>query len=865
MQPALAHREVRRPQLEARLDEVVPGGVALLSASAGFGKSVLVRQWTSRRPALRVAALSLTSRHDDAVTLARNLVATICAAAPEVDPTALGLSTASGGSLGEDFVDRLQECLATIEGDIVLVIEDLHVLSNRAILADLGSLASSLPATTRMVATTRSDPPWHLPRLRLAGTLTEIRSADLAFEGRQAKTLLVTVARRELSDEVVTELVDHTDGWAAGLQLAAISLRTAVDPVEFVTSFTGSDQLVSEYLLDEVIERQEEEVRDFLLQTSILDQLTPELCDAVTGEGNASRMLVELYRRSMFLIPLESGGTIFRYHHLFAEVLRYRLAIDGPEPARQLHRRAAGWLIAHGHEEQGIEHLIRAGDHDEAVRTIATVGHRLFERGESATVVRWLDDLGATSPDSTVEAMVHLMAAQIGADDAQGAAETYRRILRSADLTPGERTVAHTLYATQVTRGLAPETVIELTAEVRTSLVSLGPDDIVDFLGVGGLESVRLMNEHSAALAHFLGGDLHRAADLIERARAFSGMAYPLWRIHLLGSLALVRAWQGHSTDALGIARTALEAARDFGVSRHQACVLAYLATALVHLDRVELEDAERTLAETRPRVLTRSATVAYFDLHGTLEAWLTALREGSAEALEVLREPAAAGTEAPVLREGRRALRMRLLVGAGNLAAAKALLGGAPSTGELSAARVDLSLADKDARAARVALDAWTPEEDNLRDSVRHLLRTFAVLEAEGDDREARKWLERAVAAARGDRLRWPFLEVPAALRALRRNPLPDSSWLTTDLVWKAAVAMNPRVGAQDGLTEPLTQRELDVLAYLPGRMRNQEIAADMYVSVNTVKTHVASIYRKLGVTERNEAVERATGLGLL
>jgi LuxR family maltose regulon positive regulatory protein len=461
--------------------------------------------------------------------------------------------------------------------------------------------------------------------------------------------------------------------------------------------------------------------------------------------------------------------------------------------------------------------------------------------------------------------MLSLMAAQFGADDPQGAAETYRRILRRTDLTPGERTVADTLYSTQVTRGLAPETVLALTDQIRTRLSSLGPDDIVDFLGLGGLESVRLMNEHAAALAHFLGGDLHRAAVILERALTFSGMAYPLWRIYMLGSLALVRAWQGHSADALGTARTALDAARDFGVEHHQACVLAHLATALVQLDRVQLDKAERTLAEARPRILARPATIAYFDLHGVLEAWLTALREGSTEALELLREPAAAGTEAPVLREGRRALRMRLLVAAGNLAGAEALLGGAPETGELAAARVDLSLAHSDPRTARAVLDAWTPQEDHLRDSVRHLLRTFAVLEAEGDGRAARESLERAVAAAGGDRLCWPFLEVPASLQALRRNPLPDSSWLTTDLVWKAAVAMNPRVGAQDALTEPLTQRELDVLAYLPGRMRNQEIAADMFVSVNTVKTHVASIYRKLGVTERNEAVERATGLGLL
>ncbi|MGA8047500.1 MAG: AAA family ATPase, partial [Dermatophilaceae bacterium] len=188
--PAPAHGEVSRPHLEARLDAVVPGGVALLSASAGSGKSVLVRQWMAHRSDQRVALLGLTARHDDAATLARDLVEVILAAAPEVDPALGGLGTASGTSLGKDLVDLLLEHLAALEDGLVLVIEDLHVLSNRDVLEDLGSLAAGLPTTTRMVATTRSDPPWRLQRLRLAGTLTEVRSADLAFEGAKAKALL---------------------------------------------------------------------------------------------------------------------------------------------------------------------------------------------------------------------------------------------------------------------------------------------------------------------------------------------------------------------------------------------------------------------------------------------------------------------------------------------------------------------------------------------------------------------------------------------------------------------------------------------------------------------------------------------------
>ena len=862
---SVPHEEVRRPRLEARLDAVVPGGVALLSASAGSGKSVLVHQWFSHRPELRVAVLALTSRHDDAARLRRGLIGSIRAAALEVDEALDGLSAGVGASLGEEVVEMLAEHLATLDRDLVLVLEDLHVLSNRAALADLGRLAAVLPATMRIVATTRLDPPWRLQRLRLAGRLTEIRSADLAFDGEEAEALLESVAQRALSDEVVRTLVDRTDGWAVGLQLAAISLRTAPDPEDFVASFAGSDRLVAEYLLDEVIDRAEPEVQQFLLTTCVLDRLNAELCDAVTTVGNGRQMLDELYRRSMFLVPLDPAGRTYRYHHLFAEVLRYRLAIEGVGQVRELNRRAAQWLIEHGEDERGIEHLIRAGDHDEAVRLTSTMGHRLFERGESATLVRWLILPSADGSGGSAEAMLGLLAAQFGADEAQAATETYRRILRRSGLTEGERIAAHALYSAQVFRGMAPEAILELTDEVRSGLEQIEPSDIPDFLGIGGFESVRVINEHAAGLAHFFLGDLGRAAATFERIRLMPGLVYPLWQVYLLGSLALVRAWQGHATDALAIAQTAIAAAEKFGVRYHQGSVLAHLAVTFVHLDRVDVEAAERSMAQSSHRVMARPGSRAYFDLHAALEAWMAALTEGPTRALELLREPSSTGTEAPALREGRRAFRMRLLVGVGNVAAAQAVLDEATGTSALPSARVDLALARGDTREARAALDGWVPPADDLREAVRHELRTFAVLDAEGDVRGARSSLERAVAAARGDRLRWVFLEVPASLQALRRRPVPDSAWLTSEALWAAAAALNPRLGAQDSLAEPLSQRELDVLAYLPGRMRNQEIATDMFVSVNTVKTHVASIYRKLGVTERDEAVKRATQLGLI
>ncbi len=840
------------------------GGLGLLVASAGSGKSVLLRQWSLSRPGLRVAALALEPRHDDAVVLARELDQVLRVVASEIGAVVGESVRSAGATLGDELVETVRGGLAELTEPVVLVLEDAHVLSNRAVIDDLGRLLTSLPDTARALVSTRRDLPWPLHRLRLVDRFVEIRGADLAFRSTAARNLVEGVSQREVPDALVSTLVKRTEGWAVGLQLAAISLRTAPDPAAFVESFAGSDHLVAEYLLDEVIEQQEPAVRQFLLHTSVLDWMSPELCDAVTGESDGRAMLDELYRRSMFLIPLDLSRGTYRYHNLFADVLRYRLRVEDPAASDGLHHRAARWMLRHGYEEKAVEHLLAAKDPHGAFDVISRVGHHLFERGEAATLVRWLSEIRARDPDGPVDVEINLLAAQLGADDAMGAAETYRRVLRRAELTLGERTTASALYSILVFRGLPPETVLKITAEVRQALPHLHASDVVDFLGIGGCESLEAIAENNAGLALFFLGDLEAAGAAFESVRTLPGLNYPLWRVYALGSLALVRAWQGRCTEALGLARQAVDEGRSFGVMHHQALVHAQQAVALVQLDRLELDAAERSLAEAWRHMSGRIASVTYFDLYEALQARLVAAREGPTAALALLRSPAAAGTEAPVMQDARRALRVRLLLGTGDVAGARALLDGIPGVGELAFARIDLALANDDVTTARQVLRAWEPSSEDLRGLVRWRLREFLLLVSEGDPRGAQASLAEAMALARSDHLRAPFLEVPEALSAVRRGVLPGS-WLAHDGVWDIALRLAPRVQAQASLVEPLTERELAVLAYLPGRLRNQEIAADLFVSVNTVKTHLGNIYRKLGVTERNEAVDRATSLGLL
>ena len=397
---------------------------------------------------------------------------------------------------------------------------------------DLGDLVTRLPSTVRCVVSTRRDPPWTLRRLRLDGRLVELRGTDLAFQEGEARQLLAAVSERDLNDHDVEVLTERTDGWAVGLQLAGISLRHQPDVTAAITSFAGSDRLIAEFLLDEVLEQLEPDIRTFLLQTSVLDWLSVDLCDAVTGAGNARAMLAELEDRSLFVIPLDMSRTNFRYHHLFAELLRYQLKAEDASAARSLHGRAARWLLEHGRAEESIEHLLRAGEHDQAFAEISRLGHRFFERGESATLVRWLTTIKGDDSTAPARVVISLLAAQIAADLPDAAAETYRQLVRRPDLTAGERATADALHTTQVFRSLPPEAVVTTARSVLDVLPSLEDRDVVDFLGMGGTESVRVMAEYDAAIACFLQGHLEQATVRLRRALVLPGAQYPIWRFY---------------------------------------------------------------------------------------------------------------------------------------------------------------------------------------------------------------------------------------------------------------------------------------------------------------------------------------------
>ena len=387
---------VPRPRLAGALDEGLARRLILVCAPAGSGKTALLAGWarSGNRP---VAWLSLDAADNDPVRLWRHVVAALDRARP-------GIAERVGPLLGppappsfEGLVTALINELAAQRGDgeVVLVLDDYHLIDAQPVHVSLGFLLEHLPPGLHLVLASRADPPLPLARLRAGGQLAELRAADLLFTAEEAAALLRESAGADLPATAVAALTARTEGWVAGLQLAALSLRGQADPAGFVAAFSGSHRYVLDYLAEEVLDRQHEELRTFLLETSLLERLSGGLCDAVTGRTDSQAMLERVEQAGLFLVPLDEVRGWWRYHHLFADLLRARLQQQRPGRVPALHRAAAAWCEDHGLADDAVRHALAAGDAAWSMRLVERHADAFLLRSEGATLQRWLAALPA--------------------------------------------------------------------------------------------------------------------------------------------------------------------------------------------------------------------------------------------------------------------------------------------------------------------------------------------------------------------------------------------------------------------------------------------------------------------------------------
>src|SRR5438874_1464422 len=383
---------VLRPRLLERLNEGLHRKLTLISAPAGFGKTTLVSEWAAfvQRP---TAWLSLDEGDNDPIRFLTYLVAAVQTIADGV------LGTLSGGQVmlqspqpppTESILTTLLNDLTTIQDPFVLVLDDYHVIDAKAVDQTLTYLVEHLPPQMHLVIATREDPQLPLARLRARSHLTELRAADLRFTASDAAEFLTQVMGLSLSASDIAALEDHTEGWIAGLQLAALSMQGHQDVPGFIRAFAGDHRYIVDYLVEEVLQRQPEPVRSFLLQTAILDRLNGPLCDAVTGQEEGTARLEALERGNLFVVPLDDKRHWYRYHHLFADVLSAHLMAEQPDQVATLHRRASAWYEQHGSASDAIRHALAAADFARAADLVELGVLAMLRSRQEATLLGWL-------------------------------------------------------------------------------------------------------------------------------------------------------------------------------------------------------------------------------------------------------------------------------------------------------------------------------------------------------------------------------------------------------------------------------------------------------------------------------------------
>ncbi len=840
-------------------ESIPPRGVGLLVAPAGSGKSVLLSHWIGDRDG---CWLSLSAAHNDARRLAADLVQGLHRSYPSFDPSVARLAGGGGGGgrLGESFIDAVIAEFADLPPSVLLVLDDLHHLTNPDILSDLARLLSNLPSTARALVSSRWDLPLRLAQMRLEGTLVELRAAELAFAQDEALEMLQLTSGRDIRPEQASGLLARTDGWAAGLRLAALSLSNVSDIDEFVEHFAGDDRLIVDYLSTKILQDLDEHIRSFLLRTSVLEWLSPGLCTAVTGDENSHATLRNLVEHGLFLTPTQGGADRFRYHQLFADLLRYQFAAEDPAALIQCRRRAASWLLAHHEYAEAVEQLLAAGDHEAAFRILAIEGHRLFEVGEVATLHRLLRQVHDAYPAPPPVVSIHLLGAQVGADEFTAAAENHRQLHQRGDLSPGEKVAADSLVLVLGHGHLAVNELRRIAAQVLEALPHVERSTVPNFSGVGGADSCETMAAFHSSLGSFLAGDLHTCLVGLDDALNLPGTRYPIWRIQVLGLMALANAGRGYLAEAETFAFEALETARAAHAMDHISSSFAHLALAATNDDRLDLATAALHLDAAHASI-SRCRRPLYDALLHLQQVRHAALDDGAEVALTLLRVAPAGRVRRAMIQESLDSIETQLLIRTG--AVREALHKARSTSPSAPAARIDALIATSSIPEARRVLDEWVFQASNLRASIEHGVRTAVVTQQEGNAGHASMLLTEVALKADAQGLLGLFLDTPLAL-GLLRTAVPTRNLPHVRKLLDHRLSTEVRQGS-DQLIEQLTPRELIVLEYLPTRLGNEQIAQALYVSVNTLKTHLRNVYRKLDSPGRDAAVERATSIGLI
>jgi LuxR family maltose regulon positive regulatory protein len=896
--PRLRRGLVARPRLIERMDRGAESKLTLISAPPGFGKTTLLAEWLVAAPpdGRSVAWLSLDPADNEAAPFWTYLVAALQAVAPGVGATAPSLLQGPQPPPIETVLASVLNELGAVPIDVVLVLDDYHVIDAHYINDGMAFLVEHLPPQIHLVIITRADPALPLARLRARGELVEIRAADLRFTPAEAAAYLNGVMGLDLAAGDVATLEGRTEGWIAALQLAALSMQGRDDVAGFIAGFAGDDRYVVDYLVEEVLHRQPEHVRSFLLETSILARMTGPLCDAVTGREGGKAELEALDRGNLFLVPLDDRRRWFRYHHLFGDVLRARLLDERTGRVPELHRRACEWYEEHGDRPEAIRHAIAGGDVARAADLVELAIPAAFRDYQGAMLRPWLEAL----PDELIRARpvlsVAYAATLLDGGKVDGDVE--------ARLRDAERWLGTTADGRAGPQAPSTAMVVVDEEEFRRLPCAIALYRAAQAQAVGNVAGTMT---HSRRALELVGNDDHSGrgaaagllglaswsiGDLDAAHRSYVDCIASLQKAGHVSTVigcaivqADIRIAQGRLRDAMSTYEGGLRLATEHGAPALRGAADMHVGMSELIRERNDLETASQHLLMSRElgeenglpqnpyrsRVATARIRQALGDLDGALELLDEAERLYASDFSPDVRPVAA--------------VRARVWIAQGKLSEA---WGWAREHGVTAADELGYLHEFEHATLARLLLAQGTRDraDDRIAAAIELTERLLAAAEAGGrrgsaidilvvqalarhagdDPAGALTSLARAVALAEPEGYVRVFIdEGPPMVALLKRAAKQRNAPSYLRRLQAAAVTVEGQTPAEQPLIEPLSERELEVLRLLESDLDGPDMARELSVSLATVRTHTRNIYAKLGVNSRRAAVRRAAELGLL
>jgi LuxR family maltose regulon positive regulatory protein len=887
--PRVTPQLVPRARLIEQLDAGLHRKLTLISAPAGFGKTTLVAEWVQHtdRP---LAWLSLDEGDNDPIRFFTYLLAALQRTDPDIGQTARAMLQAPRLPPPEPLLTSLINDIAETPQPFILVLDDYHSINAQSIHDALAFLLEHLPPRMHLVVATRADPPVPTARLHGRGQVTDLRQSDLRFTLDEAAEFLNQVMGLGLSAEDVDALDKRTEGWIAGLQMAAVSMQGRDDTAGFVRAFVGSHRYILDYLGEEVLRQQPEHVQRFLLQTAILERLTGPLCDTVvaigqltdvdTGEssvrffGDSQAVLEDLERRNLFIVPLDDERRWYRYHHLFSDLLRQQLQRQRPHLVPELHRRASEWYEEHGLIPEAVSHALASGDLERAACLIEQTAWPMLTRGAMSTLLGWLDAL----PDESVRSRPRLGVCRAWALAFTGQLDGVESCLSDVDVQDMQGEVAALRAMVAALRGDVPRA-IQLAQQALEPL----PEENLFLRGFLAL---------NLGAVYWLGGDMAAASKAYHEAIRLSRAAGRTYlTLSATVSLGDTQEMQGLLRQALKTHREALELAVGSGHRPVPMAGKAYVGMAAPLYERNDLDGAVRYATEgielsklgghmtqvVAGRILLARVYQAWGDVDKVWEMIQAAERLAQRHDYAYLLAQVAE-------------LRVKLWVAQGNLAAVSRWaqehrlspdeeLGPtlAHELEQLAVARVFLAAAASEgpgrgseingALALLARLLETAEAAQRVGSVIKILVLQALAFQAQGDVDQALSALQQALSLTEPEGFVRTFVDEGQPMAALLRHALEKgiAPGYVSRLLEAFAETEGRASTAAQPLVEPLSERELQVLRLIIGGLSNQEMAAQLFIALSTVKSHINHIYGKLGVSSRSQAIAKAQALDLL